>query len=327
MEQKNEMQLFRLRSSRGAIADGYRLFLSSFRPLLRATWIVAVVYALAAAAFTKSYIAMMPQLLIMKMQHLTADTAALTQLGMNMLPMMAASLFIILTTVALTGCGFTAFKEHASSETISRPAHWYGRFEVKTWLRVFLMMLAIGLFATLISFVMGVVIVLSQKYLGALASSLLVGLLWLLFFAAYLPVAYPIYQYMLTPGARLWKTLAAGYRTGLRHWGALFVVTLITSIITAMLTLIVELPAIILGMANLNSQLGTLQGDPAGMPDYMGWMTTVVFTIAGFIMAYVNLSALFPFYYLYGSVETREEERRKMVSEGKTTTDYSNDYK
>lgn len=325
MEQKNELQLFRMRSNRGAIADGYRLFLSNFRPLLRATWIVAVVYALITAIFTKCYITLLPQLLIMRMQRLA--TYDMGWLIGAMTPFLVTFFLLMLASVALLGGGFAAFREHAVSNNISRPAHWYGSMEIKTVLRLLLVLLAITLLTMIPSFLTGIVIAVGRMYLGTLATKLLAGLLWLLSFVAYLPVAYPFYQYMLTPNARLWPTLAAGYRTGLRHWGALFVVTLITSIITAVLSSLAELPAIILGMANLNSQLGTLLGDPAGMPDYMGWMTTVVFTIAGFIMAYVNLSALFPFYYLYGSVETREEERRKMVSEGKTTTDYSNDYK
>ena len=325
MEQKNELQLFRMRSNRGAIADGYRLFLSNFRPLLRATWIVAVVYALITAIFTKCYITLLPQLLIMRMQRATAyNMEAITG---ALIFSLVASILLMLASVALMGGGFTAFREHAASNTISCPAHWYGRMERKTVLRLLLILLATSLLMMIPSILMGIAIAISRMYLGALAAKLLIGVLWLLFFVAYLPVIYPIYQYTITPNARLWKTLASGYRTGLRHWGALFVVTLITSIITAVLSSLAELPAFILGMANFNSQLGTLQGDPAGMPDYMGWMTTVVFTIAGFIMAYVNLSALFPFYYLYGSVETREEERRKMASEGKTTTDYSNDYK
>ena len=67
----------------------------------------------------------------------------------------------------------------------------------------------------------------------------------------------------------------------------------------------------------MSSQMGTLQGDPAGMPEYMGWMTVVVLCIAGFIQAYVQLTAMFPLYYIYGSIETAEKEarERKALSE------------
>ena len=75
-------------------------------------------------------------------------------------------------------------------------------------------------------------------------------------------------------------------------------------------TLFAALPAQVLSLANLQAEVGVLNGDPLGMPGYMGWLTAVVFTIAGFFQAYIHLSMLFPTYYMYGSIETQEEERR-----------------
>ena len=34
----------------------------------------------------------------------------------------------------------------------------------------------------------------------------------------------------------------------------------------------------------------------------------------GFLQGYIHLSTLFPYYFLYGSIEKQEEERRQLVS-------------
>ena len=66
--------------------------------------------------------------------------------------------------------------------------------------------------------------------------------------------------------------------------------------------------------AKVVSLAGALQDDPTGMPDYMSWLNIVVFSLAGFIQAYIYLSSLFPFYYLYGSTEAQEKERKELPS-------------
>ena len=47
------------------------------------------------------------------------------------------------------------------------------------------------------------------------------------------------------------------------------------------------------------------------MPSYIGWLAAVVFLLIGFIQAYVMLSFLFPIYYMYGSIDAHESERKE----------------
>ena len=89
---------------------------------------------------------------------------------------------------------------------------------------------------------------------------------------------------------------------------------LVVGIVTTLLSAIVMLPYYILTTAIVKSQIGLLMGDPLGMPEYMSWMPSVVFAISGFIQGYLHLSMLFPFYYLYGSIEQQEKERKEMTS-------------
>ena len=97
----------------------------------------------------------------------------------------------------------------------------------------------------------------------------------------------------------------------LRHFGLLFSVIFVVVVFTLMALLLTTLPAIILALANSQAQVGALLGDPLGMPGYMTSLTLVVFSIAGFIQAYILLSTLFPTYYVYGSAVTQENERNE----------------
>jgi len=99
----------------------------------------------------------------------------------------------------------------------------------------------------------------------------------------------------------------------LRYWGSSIMIAIVVLIVTLLLSLVTDLPTNILTMANIQSQTGALKGDSVGMPEYMQWMNIIAFSLAGFIKAYVSLSALFPFYYLYGSIEAQEKERVELT--------------
>lgn len=98
----------------------------------------------------------------------------------------------------------------------------------------------------------------------------------------------------------------------IRYWGGAILVLMMVAFVTMSLILITELPAIVLLAAGMVSQAGAFQGDPTGMPDYMVWTNLVVFSLAGFVQAYILLSTLFPFYYLYGSARMQEKERTQI---------------
>ena len=103
-----------------------------------------------------------------------------------------------------------------------------------------------------------------------------------------------------------------GYARGLRHWGLLFAVLFVVYIFTELLTLVCELPAVIIAIANSEAYAGLALGDPLGLPEHIVPWTYCVFALAGFIQAYVHLSTLFPLYYAYGSIEQQEAERMKI---------------
>ena len=98
----------------------------------------------------------------------------------------------------------------------------------------------------------------------------------------------------------------------LRHLGAIILIAIVCLFVISILTLLTSLPSIIMMAANWQSQMGIINGDPVGMPDYVRWLSLGAFLIAGFFQAYVWLSILFPFHLLKASISSKEEEMKQL---------------
>ncbi len=97
----------------------------------------------------------------------------------------------------------------------------------------------------------------------------------------------------------------------LRHLGMILIVTIVCIFVISALTLFTSLPTFIMMAANWQSKMGVLNGDPVGMPDYVLWLSIGVFLIAGFIQAYIWMTALGPGYLMKGSIAQQEKERKE----------------
>ena len=98
--------------------------------------------------------------------------------------------------------------------------------------------------------------------------------------------------------------------TWMRHLGLVILVGIICLLIISVLTVFTSLPTIIMMAANWESQMGVIGGDPAGMPEYVRWLSVGAFLIAGFLQAYVWMSAIIPCYFVKVSVNLQEKERQ-----------------
>lgn len=305
METNHSLAVFRIRSTRAAIADGYRLFTNAFRRLFRATWPVATVYALAMALLSSYAIdKLIP--LIGASQILDPEAAHAELTGRLTTFALLALLFVVCTMLLAAG-GVSALREHVKTGDITKPAHWWGRIDWTALKHV----LVVGVCLV----VMAIVIAAALSALFALAAKTGLVMAWvgcavvsLGFLVLLIPLCYTAFRAVLADKPSL---PFGGYLSGLGHVGTLFVTLLLTGIVTLLLTLVTQLPAVILYAANIHSQMGMLGGDEAGMPGNMSWLNFLVFAIAGFIQAYVLLSTFFPFYFAYGSITQQEKERRE----------------
>ena len=118
-----------------------------------------------------------------------------------------------------------------------------------------------------------------------------------------LPLMQSLFSYLYNPGRKYWKNLWPSYKKGFKHWGKWFVVILITTIVSGVLSGIILLPANVLCLANVQANMGVLFDDPIGMPSYSIPMTAFVMFIAGIIQGYIRLSILYVYYVTYESNE------------------------
>lgn len=96
----------------------------------------------------------------------------------------------------------------------------------------------------------------------------------------------------------------------LRHPGMVLLVVITSLIVVCALSMFTMLPDIIITLANWQSQMGVLNGDPAGMPSSTLWLTVTVLLLSSFLQAFIWLSVLFPVYLMRGSIAQQEKERK-----------------
>ncbi len=107
------------------------------------------------------------------------------------------------------------------------------------------------------------------------------------------------------------KSLSSLMKAASRHWLLTLGILFVGFIVITPICLFVCLPAIILMVASVQAQIGTLMGDPLGMPSYLSWMAGGTWLLAAFLQIYITLSLLFIGYYAYGSAETQQREREQ----------------
>jgi len=286
MEKEKDDILLKVRSSRGCISAGYRLYTGHFKHIFRYSWVAALIFALFCSV-SGAMMIMMPR----------------------MIPLTAAILIIVECLFA--SYGYSVLKQHQTFGNILRPTKWFSIDThifirtIKCWLCMFVILLVVGVIIAGLS-------VIAVKYLDysaytavgffTLGSLILIGLL--------LPLSYITMRYILNDGIGFWKQFKIGYGVGMRRWGFIFIVVLVAFIVELLLMMLLSLPATILSMANTQSMFGVAMGDPYALPSYMPALAAGTFLIIGFLQAYVMLSVLFPIYYMYGAIDAQEQEKQ-----------------
>lgn len=280
--QKNDI-LMKLRSSRSCVGTGYHLYTGNFKKIFRGSWAAALVYALLCSAAGT--------VLVLRPEWLLPFTAVL-----------------LVGELLFAACGFSILREHQQTGTISRlqrlvsidaPTLWR---TVKMWLCLTLVYIIAGT-------VVGAVGYMAYKHLALYTAMGCTAVAAIIAAMLLLPFFFIAMRYMLNRGTAFWPQLGTNYTIGLRHWGFIFVVVLMATLVQVLLLAVLTLPAAILSIANLQAQQSVALGDLYGMPSYIAALTAVTYLLIGFIQAYVQLSFLFPCYYMYGAIETQEHER------------------
>ena len=320
MEKQHDMTLMKPRSYRSVLMTGFRLYTENFRRLFNASWQMALLYAIACGAFGTLAVIKLPEMAVALIQQLTVYHGlfqeTLVQYFITSLEILGLLLLAISTLALASATIINKLKEHKDTGTITLPPYWLSASPQMMGRSLK------GLFFTLLVILIPIVLMvlaivgaeafrpqLIANHIITLTATFCIGLL--IIFLLSLPLFYVLMKYLMEAPCGYWKTLGNYYGRGMRHWGSLFVVFFVSILLVEIVALVIMLPAHILAIANQQAQMGVLIGDPLGMPSYMPALTFATFMLCCFIEFYVSQVMLVHNYYIYGAIESKEQEHEQ----------------
>lgn len=320
MEKQHDMTLMKPRSYRGVLLAGFRLYTENFRRLFKASWQMALLYALACGAFGTLSAIKLPEMTTALIQQMTLYQGifleTLQQYVITFLEIMGLLLVAIATLALASATILNKLKEHKDTGTITTPPHWLsaspqmmGRSLKGLFLTLLVMLLPIVLMVMAIAGAEMISHHFVLNHLITVTVTCCIGLL--IIFLLELPLFYVLMKYLMEAPCGYWHTLSNSFGRGMRHWGSLFVVFFVSILLVQIVAVVIMLPAHILNIANQQAQMGVLIGDPLGMPSYMTTLTFITFTFCCFIEFYVSQVMLVHNYYIYGAIESKEQENEQ----------------
>ena len=313
-----EYALFKNRSYQGVISKGFGLYFSHFRLFLKTSWLMAIIFALVFAALEMLLSVQLPSLsaTIMK-QELVLKTGLSPEVAQQYLLAVGITLLLILLYImveALTvGTVLNKLKEHHDTNTMTVPKRWFyiSRQMMGRTLKGYVFTIV----TMLIPVIVLAAILVGLLYIASDALTtwmIIVTVCYTVLGLLSLPMLFVFMKYVMNKGKSYFSLLGSSYARGLRHWGHIFTTLLIGGLTICVLAGICCLPTIILAQAHWSSQEGFLNGDPLGMPGYITTLSFITYFLTGFILVYICMPMLMIVYYMYGSIETFEQEKNKL---------------
>lgn len=315
MESTTESTPMKSNSAVASIKLGYRLFAEKFKYLFKKSWLWAVLFGLVCGVIGPITTIKMPSIVM----DITSNPANSSNLGKEYMILLGIlSLLLIIggiIEIVFYSSGLSLLHEHLTNGKVEKPSTWFSLNKREAWrtlkgvLASLLIVIAVGCVAGLLYWGGEKTAWIKQgSYVGLTIWAVISVLLYLI---VSVPLIFTTMKYVLDEDKKYWRLLTSDFHIGIKHFGYILLVAIFACMVIAVMTFILQLPAVILSTANYQANLGVLFGDKLGMPPYIMPLTAFVFFISGFMQAYIRMSAVFPFYYLYGSIETQEKEKRQ----------------
>lgn len=303
-------------SAVACIKMGYRLFAGNFKKLFRGSWLLAALFGVAYAALgvttTFRLPAIVTQINLNPALAATVGREYLALLSLCLLLVVAGGLFEVLFYSTALG----SLRQHLATGNMERPkSPWLTLDKHVAWRTLKAALASLLVVAAVMALLVAIYIIgvktsliRTDSYVGNIAFAVMTIIVLLI---VGVPLCFSPMKYVLNDGLHFWPLFLRDYTTAMRHFGQIFVVALVVAVVSAVITFVLQLPATVISAANYYANLGAYYGDPLGLPSYMVSLTAVVFFVAGAMQAYIRLSAFFPLYYMYGSIETQEREKQQ----------------
>lgn len=194
-------------------------------------------------------------------------------------------------------------------------------------LALFIAAILVVLYAIITYVVFGIIVTTVSKQLAQCSTAQIAtwpyALCLLVFLLLLMPFNYSAIKYIHQPGATFKTHVLGGYKTGLRYLGFIFSVQLLFAVIFCFIVLLIAMPMVLLVLSFTLSYSGVVQGDANTLPVYFPILLYGTSIIVYFIFTAIISISVYVSYYVYGAIETRQEERKKrkqLQQTGTTTT-------
>jgi hypothetical protein len=296
-----EQELYKSRNVAKCVKAAYTLFNTNFRRIFKELWIPFLVFSVLIAWYLKMYF-----------QSLYSPLEVLQQGYLPIVLHGVVSLLLLVADVWVMASIFNLLNVQGLKANIIK------------LVKLYLLYLLIGIIIILILSAIGAGVFYyfkpsesGQPVLDAsimLKIATVVGLVALVILLLLIPLYYTFVQYMMEEN-KLHKMFFPAMKTGYRHWGFLFVVYFVISLITLVFVSVMMMPALILFIAQASSISSIAMGDPSGLPSYFNWLYFITFAVMYFILLFFLTWALFVLYYAYGSIKRNEMDREMQKKE------------
>lgn len=290
MNNLKQESLNKSRSYTACISASHRMLFDNIRTIFKHTWLYALLLALSMSMMSMFYI------------------KALIGGGYS-----SSSFICLVVSLLLVVCFQVGYTSRVLMLLNCQTMIW----NVKRYLRLILLYLCVSFAVSAIQWILmylvigGTTSVPSDKMP---VTMLLIACSSLFFACVLLPYVYVFMKYMMEPESKLSKLLFKVYKTGLRYWGFIFITLLLAFLCVAVCMFFVSIPMLVITMANTLSVMGvSYLGDFSGLPSYFDFLQYMIVAVSSFICLYINIFIIFVFYFMYGSIETREKERKDFL--------------
>lgn len=130
--------------------------------------------------------------------------------------------------------------------------------------------------------------------------------------ALVLPVQMAIPNSMLS-GGKFRANLIDGYKQGLRTWGKQFGLSFLTSLLLAVIYLLLLTPSIAMVLIHAGATQGLAEGDPVDIPSGYNVLYLCTLTLSIYIIITISMLQYTPAAFLYASIE--HDEQQQMLAE------------
>ena len=125
------------------------------------------------------------------------------------------------------------------------------------------------------------------------------------------PIPFISTRYSMDCKLRFWRSLISSYGLAFRYSFKIYLLFIIYVLVYIIVGCIMLLPLFVLALALSTALSGAIAyGDPLNLPDYMVYIIGGTVAVELFFLYYLIQASTFPIYYLYGSIEMREKNRK-----------------